>query len=76
MDKRENSYTATRPGYPPLNNNREDHHIKRNSPPGYAIAYQLLRHSFDHQVANMAAKNDVNLALSPTFRYLSIESPL
>ncbi|GFS64399.1 hypothetical protein TNCV_3955741 [Trichonephila clavipes] len=47
-----------------------------SSPPGGATAYQLLQHSINCQVANMFAKNDANLALSPTFRYVSIESPL
>ncbi|GFW39022.1 hypothetical protein TNCV_1830141 [Trichonephila clavipes] len=37
-------------------------------------AYQLLHRSI--QVTNMVARNDANLALSPTFRYVSIESPL
>ncbi|GFV95648.1 hypothetical protein TNCV_4576491 [Trichonephila clavipes] len=38
------------------------------SPPGAAIVYQLLHSSINCQVAN--------LTLSPTFRYVSIESPL
>ncbi|GFU94200.1 uncharacterized protein TNCV_2963001 [Trichonephila clavipes] len=44
-------------------------------PPGGATAYQLHR-SINRQVTNMVAKNDIKLALSPTFRYDSIESPL
>ncbi|GFX92504.1 hypothetical protein TNCV_1707801 [Trichonephila clavipes] len=44
-----------------------------SSPPGGATAYQLLHNSISLQVANMIAKNDVNLALSPTFHYVSIE---
>ncbi|GFT57154.1 hypothetical protein TNCV_1691751 [Trichonephila clavipes] len=46
------------------------------SPPGGAIAYQLLHRSINRQVANVVAKKDANLALSSTFRYVSIESPL
>ncbi|GFV55743.1 uncharacterized protein TNCV_755431 [Trichonephila clavipes] len=41
----------------------------------HQVAQQLHR-SINHQVANMVAKNDVNLALSPTFRYVPIESSL
>ncbi|GFX16316.1 hypothetical protein TNCV_4705671 [Trichonephila clavipes] len=33
-----------------------------------STAYQLLHRSINRQVANMAAKNEANLALSPTFR--------
>ncbi|GFX16298.1 hypothetical protein TNCV_4705511 [Trichonephila clavipes] len=47
-----------------------------SSPPGGTTAYQRLHHSINRQVANMFAKNDANLALSPTFCYVSIESPL
>ncbi|GFV03799.1 hypothetical protein TNCV_1877471 [Trichonephila clavipes] len=43
--------------------------------PGDAIAYQLLHRSINQQVANVVAKNDANLALSPTLNYVSIESP-
>ncbi|GFX03140.1 hypothetical protein TNCV_4289231 [Trichonephila clavipes] len=48
------------------------------SPRGSAttIAYHLLHRSINHQVFNMVAKNSANLALSPTFRYVSIESPI
>ncbi|GFV53204.1 uncharacterized protein TNCV_1065631 [Trichonephila clavipes] len=45
-------------------------------PPGGATAYQLLHRSINRQVSNRVAKNDAHLALSPTFRYVSIESPL
>ncbi|GFT41133.1 hypothetical protein TNCV_5034201 [Trichonephila clavipes] len=45
-------------------------------PPGGTTASQLLHRSIICQVANMVAKNDDHLALSPTFRYVSIESPL
>ncbi|PRD22850.1 UNVERIFIED_CONTAM: hypothetical protein NCL1_48001 [Trichonephila clavipes] len=45
-----------------------------SSPPGGATVYQLLHRSINHQTANMVTKNDANLALSPTFRYVSIES--
>ncbi|GFY17094.1 hypothetical protein TNCV_1088701 [Trichonephila clavipes] len=38
------------------------------SPPGGATAYQLLRRSINRQVANRVAKNDTNLAVSPTCR--------
>ncbi|GFW22340.1 hypothetical protein TNCV_1430941 [Trichonephila clavipes] len=44
-----------------------------SSPPGGATAYQLLHRSINRQVGNRVAKNDANLALSPTFRYVSIE---
>ncbi|GFV70538.1 adenylate kinase 8 [Trichonephila clavipes] len=47
-----------------------------SSPPSGATAYYLLHCSINRQVANMVAKNDVNLALLPTFHYISIESPL
>ncbi|GFV79091.1 hypothetical protein TNCV_2612771 [Trichonephila clavipes] len=50
--------------------------IFKISPPSGSTAYQLLHRSINHQVASMIAKNDVNLALAPTFRYDSIESPL
>ncbi|GFU18403.1 hypothetical protein TNCV_1980831 [Trichonephila clavipes] len=40
------------------------------------VTAQLLHRSINRQVANMGAKNDANLDLSPTFRYVSIESPL
>ncbi|GFV56485.1 hypothetical protein TNCV_2276231 [Trichonephila clavipes] len=43
-----------------------------SSPPGGATEYQLLQRSLNCQVANRVAKND-NLALSPTFRYVSTE---
>ncbi|GFS72355.1 uncharacterized protein TNCV_1827541 [Trichonephila clavipes] len=46
------------------------------SPPGGAIAYQLLHCSINLQVDNVVAKNDAHLALSPTFHYVSIESSL
>ncbi|PRD32870.1 UNVERIFIED_CONTAM: hypothetical protein NCL1_19176 [Trichonephila clavipes] len=45
-------------------------------PPGRTTAFQLLNRSINRQVANMVAKNDANSALSPTFHYVSIESPL
>ncbi|GFU01129.1 hypothetical protein TNCV_2834961 [Trichonephila clavipes] len=41
--------------------------------------YQVALHHINVcivQVANRVAKNDANLALSPTFRYVSVESPL
>ncbi|GFV06775.1 hypothetical protein TNCV_1611881 [Trichonephila clavipes] len=44
-------------------------------PPGDATVYQLLHRPINRQVANRVAKNDVNFALPPTFRYVSIESP-
>ncbi|GFX06750.1 hypothetical protein TNCV_3113381 [Trichonephila clavipes] len=47
-----------------------------SSPPGGATGYQLLHRSIHRQVANMVAKNDANLAPSPTFLYVSIESQL
>ncbi|GFV53426.1 hypothetical protein TNCV_2205621 [Trichonephila clavipes] len=46
------------------------------SPTGFATAYQLLHRFSKRQVANSIVKNDVNLALSPIFRYVSIESSL
>ncbi|GFW11368.1 hypothetical protein TNCV_3808881 [Trichonephila clavipes] len=46
------------------------------SPPGGAIAYQRLHHSINRQVANVDAKKDASLALSPIFHYVSVESPL
>ncbi|GFU01753.1 uncharacterized protein TNCV_1522681 [Trichonephila clavipes] len=45
-----------------------------SSPPGGATAYPLLHRSINCQVANRVAKNDAILPLSPTFRYVSIES--
>ncbi|GFV85427.1 hypothetical protein TNCV_3772511 [Trichonephila clavipes] len=45
-------------------------------PPGGATAYQLPPRSINRQVAGRVAKNYTNLAVSPTFRYVSIESPL
>ncbi|GFU99849.1 transposable element Tcb1 transposase [Trichonephila clavipes] len=42
--------------------------IVQSSSPGGTAAYQLLHRSVNRQVANMA--------LSPAFRYVSIESPL
>ncbi|GFW15859.1 hypothetical protein TNCV_4431331 [Trichonephila clavipes] len=39
---------------------------------GGAITYQLLHHSINRQVA----KNDANLPLSTTLRYVPIETPL
>ncbi|GFX44062.1 uncharacterized protein TNCV_4118581 [Trichonephila clavipes] len=50
--------------------------IFKISPAGGATEYQLLRRSINRQVANVDAKNDANLAVSPTFRYVSIEPPL
>ncbi|GFX20596.1 hypothetical protein TNCV_4269281 [Trichonephila clavipes] len=46
------------------------------SPLGGATAYQLMHRSINRQVANMVAKNGAYLALSRTFRYVFIESPL
>ncbi|PRD25975.1 UNVERIFIED_CONTAM: hypothetical protein NCL1_39377 [Trichonephila clavipes] len=46
-----------------------------SSPPGNATAYQPLQHSINRRDANMVAKNDANLALSPTFRYQSLLLP-
>ncbi|GFW04889.1 uncharacterized protein TNCV_4881241 [Trichonephila clavipes] len=46
------------------------------SPPGGTIAYRLQRRSINCQVANRVTKNDADLALSPTFRNVSTESPL
>ncbi|GFU51920.1 hypothetical protein TNCV_3734251 [Trichonephila clavipes] len=46
------------------------------SPPSGTTTYQLLHRSINHQVADRVAKNDANLTLSPTFRFVSIESPL
>ncbi|GFY23693.1 hypothetical protein TNCV_2789261 [Trichonephila clavipes] len=40
-------------------------------PPSDTKAYQLLHCSINRQAANRVAKNDANLALSPTFRYVS-----
>ncbi|GFY17293.1 hypothetical protein TNCV_1090671 [Trichonephila clavipes] len=50
--------------------------LRCSSPPEGTTAYQLLPRSINRQVAYRVAKNDVNLALSPTFRYVSIESAL
>ncbi|GFV12578.1 uncharacterized protein TNCV_4425311 [Trichonephila clavipes] len=47
-----------------------------SSSPGGATAYQLLHPSINRQVANRVTENDANLTLSPTFRYVSNESPL
>ncbi|GFY06193.1 hypothetical protein TNCV_3108721 [Trichonephila clavipes] len=49
--------------------------LRSNSPPGGTTAYQLLNRSINRQVAKKISKNDA-LALSPTFRYVPIESPL
>ncbi|GFY26376.1 hypothetical protein TNCV_25731 [Trichonephila clavipes] len=48
----------------------------QSSPPSDATAYQLLYHLINRQAASMVAKNNANLALSPSFRNNSIESPL
>ncbi|GFX31060.1 hypothetical protein TNCV_2025631 [Trichonephila clavipes] len=45
-------------------------------PPDGATEYQLLPRSINRQVDNRVAKNYANLALSPTFRNVSSESPL
>ncbi|GFT42965.1 hypothetical protein TNCV_1615321 [Trichonephila clavipes] len=45
-----------------------NHVTRQTSPPGGAVAYRLLHSSINCQVAN--------LTLLPTFRYVSIESPL
>ncbi|GFX43630.1 hypothetical protein TNCV_510791 [Trichonephila clavipes] len=50
--------------------------LTRGSPPGGTTVYQFLHRSISRQVANMNTKNDANLALSPTFGYVSIESLL
>ncbi|GFW36586.1 hypothetical protein TNCV_1955861 [Trichonephila clavipes] len=57
---------------------RHDIKMKRrkNTPSDGATAYQLLPRSINRQVANGVTKNDANLALSSTFHYVSIESPL
>ncbi|GFT01958.1 hypothetical protein TNCV_2672971 [Trichonephila clavipes] len=47
----------------------------KHSLPSDATAYQLLHCSINCQVSNMVAKNDANLALLPTFRYVPNESP-
>ncbi|GFV97546.1 hypothetical protein TNCV_2040541 [Trichonephila clavipes] len=48
----------------------------RSSPPDHATVYQLLQRSINRQVDNRVAKNDANLAVSLTFRYVSIISLL
>ncbi|PRD27082.1 UNVERIFIED_CONTAM: hypothetical protein NCL1_36333 [Trichonephila clavipes] len=45
-------------------------------PPGGVTAYQLLHRSINRQAANMVTKINANLALSPTFCYVSFESSL
>ncbi|GFU77014.1 uncharacterized protein TNCV_4521701 [Trichonephila clavipes] len=45
-------------------------------PPGGTTVYQLLHRSINRQVAYRVAENNANLALSPTSRYVFIESPL
>ncbi|GFW30537.1 uncharacterized protein TNCV_454751 [Trichonephila clavipes] len=45
-------------------------------PPGGATASQLKHHSIHRQVADVVANKDANLAVSPTSRYVSIESSL
>ncbi|GFV91609.1 hypothetical protein TNCV_4761741 [Trichonephila clavipes] len=50
--------------------------FKISSPSGGTATYQHLHCSINRQVVNVITKNDANLALSPTFRYVSIESPL
>ncbi|GFW37967.1 uncharacterized protein TNCV_4631681 [Trichonephila clavipes] len=47
-----------------------------SSPPGGTTEYQLLHRSINRQEASVVAKNYASLAVSPTFRYASIESPL
>ncbi|GFV87907.1 hypothetical protein TNCV_781881 [Trichonephila clavipes] len=51
-------------------------HNKKSSPPWGSTAYELLHRSINRQVTYMVTKNDINFALSPTFRYGSIGSPL
>ncbi|GFT61529.1 hypothetical protein TNCV_33911 [Trichonephila clavipes] len=46
------------------------------SPLGGATAYRLLHRSINRHVANRVTKKGANLALSLTFRYVSIESSL
>ncbi|GFV87980.1 hypothetical protein TNCV_782601 [Trichonephila clavipes] len=50
--------------------------MQTRSPPGGAAAYKLLHHSIDRLAANIVPKNNANLALSSTFRCISIQSPL
>ncbi|GFT60606.1 hypothetical protein TNCV_1966821 [Trichonephila clavipes] len=50
--------------------------VSLSSPPCGSTAYQFLHRSINPKVANRVAKTDVNLALSPTFRYVFTESPL
>ncbi|GFU41224.1 hypothetical protein TNCV_1848161 [Trichonephila clavipes] len=50
--------------------------LNPGSPPDGATAYQLMHRSINRQVASMVVKNDVYLALTPTFRYVSIQLPL
>ncbi|GFW73613.1 hypothetical protein TNCV_1540681 [Trichonephila clavipes] len=52
--------------------NRWRYSISTSSLPGGATVYQLLLRSINRQVTNRVVKN-ANLALSPTFRYVSIE---
>ncbi|GFU78366.1 hypothetical protein TNCV_3976941 [Trichonephila clavipes] len=46
------------------------------SSPNSATEYQLEHRSISSQVANRVDKNHVNLPVSPSIRYVSIESPL
>ncbi|GFW86064.1 hypothetical protein TNCV_1968721 [Trichonephila clavipes] len=55
---------------------RTTNHNENCSPPDSTTAYQLLHGSINRQVTNVVTKNYGNLALSPTFRCVSIESPL
>ncbi|GFT29352.1 hypothetical protein TNCV_757111 [Trichonephila clavipes] len=71
----ESDPTASTPTQPSTRSGRKVH-LPTRSPPGSATVYQLLYRSMNRQVVNMVAKNYANLALSPTFRYVSIESPV
>ncbi|PRD30657.1 UNVERIFIED_CONTAM: hypothetical protein NCL1_25755 [Trichonephila clavipes] len=53
-----------------------DHYENWHLPTRWRYTKKLLLRSIHRQVANIIAKNDANLALSPTFHYVSIESPL
>ncbi|GFU01871.1 uncharacterized protein TNCV_1523691 [Trichonephila clavipes] len=50
--------------------------LRRSSAPGGSTAKQFLRRSINRQVANRITENNANLALSSTFVYAFIESPI
>ncbi|GFV71673.1 hypothetical protein TNCV_3534631 [Trichonephila clavipes] len=50
--------------------------LMREFPNRWRYTISTLHRSINRHVTNMVAENDANLAVTPTFRYVSIESPL